>query len=258
MTKSNTDKSDIAILIPARMASLRLPGKPLALINGTPMITHVWARAAQSQLGRVCVAAAEQEIVDAVISAGGEAVLTDPDLPSGSDRIFAALNMIDPDEKIEQIINVQGDLPVISPEVIARSLLPLRDEKIDIATLVCPLQNNEEREDPNVVKAIVNFEEGQDTAQALDFCRELDGKYPPEHAYHHIGIYAYRRAALRRFVGLDMSERERLRKLEQMRALDNGMRIGAACVDTVPRGVDTPADLEWARAALDEMNNEHE
>jgi len=217
------------------------------------MIVHVWRRGIEAGLGRVIVAAAEQEIVEAIEVAGGEAVLTDPDLPSGSDRIAAALDMVDPHGEIKRVINLQGDLPVISPDVIRRSLLPLGDQNMDIATLVCPIENGGEMADPNIVKAIVDFESAHESAPARDFCRELTSDHDPACAYHHIGIYAYRRSALERFVGLKVSEREKTRRLEQMRALDNGMQIGAAIVDTVPRGVDTPADLEWACAAMEEL-----
>ncbi len=241
--------SNPIILIPARLKATRLPNKPLADIHGLPMIVHVWKRAMEAGIGPVVVAAAEAEIADAVTKAGGQAVLTDPDLPSGSDRIWAALNGIDPQGVHDVVVNLQGDLPAIDPKVIAASLLPLADGAVDIATLVAEIKTGEELDNPNVVKAALAFAPGASTARALYFSRAPIPSGAGPH-WHHIGIYAYRRAALTRFVDLPVGLLEAREKLEQLRALENGMRIDAALVDTVPDGVDTPADLERARALL--------
>ena len=237
------------ILIPARMASSRLPGKPLADIAGLPMIVQVMRRGLETGLGDVVVAAAEQEVVDAVQNAGGRAVLTDPDLPSGSDRIAAALEICDPDGTIEYVINLQGDLPMIAPDAIAACHDALITSDADIATLVAPITDADELTDPNVVKAMVRFAPGEPVAMAEDFARILPPGWDGGH-FHHIGIYAYRRSALMRFVSLPVSARETAEKLEQLRALDAGMTIAAGCVDTIPSGVDTPADLEQARISF--------
>ncbi|HEY9163295.1 MAG TPA: 3-deoxy-manno-octulosonate cytidylyltransferase [Magnetovibrio sp.] len=237
------------VVIPARMASTRLPGKPLADIAGLPMIVQVLKRATEAAIGPVVVACAEAEIKDAVEAHGGQAVLTDPDHPSGSDRIFEALRHVDPTARHDVIVNLQGDLPVIDPAVVQAVLKPMTDPGVDIATLVAEIVDEEEKSNPNVVKAVLGFASGQDVARALYFSRAT----VPANAgplYHHIGIYAYRRAALERFVSLTPGVLEMREKLEQLRALENGMRIDAARVDTVPFGVDTPADLERARAIL--------
>ncbi len=237
------------IMIPARMASTRLPGKPLADILGAPMIVHVWRRACEADAGPVVVACAEAEIADAVTAAGGHAVLTSPDLPSGSDRIFAALEAVDPYGRFDTIVNLQGDLPTIDPVAILAALKPLADPEVDIATLVALIADAEERDDPNVVKAVVALAPGADTGRALYFSR-CPVPWGEGAHYHHIGIYAYRRAALSRFVTLPPGILERRERLEQLRALENGMRIDAALVETVPFGVDTQSDLERARMVL--------
>ena len=239
------------ILIPARMKSVRLPGKPLADIGGQPMIVQVWRRAMEAGLGPVCVAAAEPEIAEAVTKAGGNAVLTDPDHPSGSDRIFEALHKIDPGARHDAIVNLQGDLPTIDPAIIRRVVDPLEDAAVDIATLAVEITRDAERVDPNVVKAVAAFDQaaGKSIARALYFSRATVPANEGPH-YHHIGIYAYRRAALERFVALPPGVLERREKLEQLRALEAGMRIDVALVDTLPLGVDTPAELERARAIL--------
>ena len=237
------------VMIPARMASTRLPGKPLADIAGLPMIVQVLKRAEQADIGPVVVACAETEIKDAVEACGGRAVLTDPDHPSGSDRIYEALQIVDPNAKHDIIVNLQGDLPTIEPAVVHAVLKPMRDLDVDITTLVAEITDDDEKTNPNVVKAVVGFSPGADVARALYFTRsEAPAGDGP--LYHHIGIYAYRRAALQRFVGLKPGVLEQREKLEQLRALENGMRIDAARVDTVPFGVDTPADLARARAIL--------
>jgi 3-deoxy-manno-octulosonate cytidylyltransferase (CMP-KDO synthetase) len=238
------------VLIPARLASVRLPDKPLADIHGVPMIVHVWRRAMEAELGPVVVAAGEAEIVDAVTRAGGRAVLTRPDHPSGSDRIHEALLKIDPDGRHDAIVNVQGDLPTIARDTIRASLLPLETASVDIATLAVEITREEEKTNPNVVKAVVSMRDaGRRIGRALYFTRATapTGDGP---LYHHIGLYAYRRAALMRFVTLPPAPLERRERLEQLRALEADMRIDVAVVDAVPLGVDTPADLERARALL--------
>jgi 3-deoxy-manno-octulosonate cytidylyltransferase (CMP-KDO synthetase) len=238
------------ILIPARLASTRLPGKPLADICGLPMIVHVLNRALASGLGPVAVACAEAEIAQAVIAAGGTAILTDPALPSGSDRIFAALQSFDAAGSFDTIINLQGDLPSIPPAYLAAVLKPLAEQKYDIATLVAPITSQAEAASASVVKCACAFTSGRSVAPALYFSRSAipHGDGP---LWHHIGIYAYRRAALEKFVSLPESPLESREKLEQLRALEAGMRIGAAKVDHAPFGVDTPSDLEHARKILE-------
>lgn len=237
------------VVVPARMASTRLPGKPLADIHGAPMIVHVWRRATEADVGPVVVACAEPEIAAAVEKAGGRAVLTRPDHPSGSDRIFEALERVDPEGRYDAVVNLQGDLPTLDPALVRAALEPLRDGGVDIATLVAEIKVEEEKADPNVVKAAIGLAPGQRTGRALYFSRSTVpwGEGP---LFHHIGLYAYRRDALERFVALDPGILERRERLEQLRALEHGMRIDAALVDTVPLGVDTPADLERARRLL--------
>ena len=237
------------IIIPARMKSVRLPGKPLADIGGAPMIVQVWRRAMEATLGPVCVAAAEPEIAEAVEKAGGTAVLTDPDHPSGSDRIFEALGKADPEKRHDAIVNLQGDLPTIDPAMIRRVVDPLEEDAVDIATLAVVITRETERTDPNVVKAVAAFDPGTRIARALYFSRATVPANEGPH-YHHVGIYAYRRAALERFVALPPGLLEKREKLEQLRALEAGLRIDVALVDTLPLGVDTPAELERARAIL--------
>jgi len=231
------------------MESQRLPGKPLADILGEPMIVHVWRRAIEADVGPVVVACAESEIAAAVEAAGGVAQLTRPDHPSGSDRIFEAVSAIDPEGHHDVIVNIQGDLPAIGPDVVAAALDPLSEAAVDISTLATLITDLGERDDENVVKAVLSLSEGDNIGRALYFSRRAvpSGDGP---LYHHIGLYAFRRSALERFVGLEPSPLEKREKLEQLRALENGMRIDAALVDTVPLGVDTPADLEKARHML--------
>jgi 3-deoxy-manno-octulosonate cytidylyltransferase (CMP-KDO synthetase) len=236
------------VLIPARMAATRLPGKPLLDIGGVPMIVHVLRRAEAAGIGRVAVATDTPEIAAAVRSFGGEAVMTRADHPSGSDRIHEALGQLDPAGKAEIVINLQGDFPTISPDNIRDVLPPLADPAVDIATLAALIHSEEESGNPNVVKA-VGSPIGPRRLRALYFTRATapHGAGP---RYHHIGLYAYRRAALERFVALPPSPLEQQEKLEQLRALEAGMRIDVTIVDAVPRGVDTPADLETARQML--------
>ena len=240
---------DPIVIIPARMASSRLPGKPLADIRGQPMIVHVWRRACEAGIGPVVVACAEAEIAEAVEAAGGRAVLTRPDHVSGSDRVFEALETVDPEGAFATVVNVQGDLPTIEPRVIAAALAPLAEPAVDIATLACVIRKPGEREDPNVTKAVISAPPGAGVGRALYFSRAPvpTGDGP---LYHHIGLYAFRRRALERFVALPPGRLELRERLEQLRALENGMRIDVALVDTVPLGVDTPAHLEEARRML--------
>lgn len=234
------------VVIPARMQASRLPGKPLADIHGRPMIAHVIDRARKAEIGPVMVAAADPEIVAAARAAGAEAVLTDPALPSGSDRIMAALRTVDPAGAYDVVVNVQGDLPTIRPSAIRAALAPLANPSVDIATLVAAIERDEERVNPNVVKAIL-----AGNGRALYFTRAT-APTGPGPLWHHIGLYAYRRAALERFVALPPSPLEQREKLEQLRALEDGMIIWAAIVDDVPLGVDAPDDLERARDLLNE------
>ncbi|MDB5616984.1 3-deoxy-manno-octulosonate cytidylyltransferase [Tardiphaga sp.] len=236
------------VLIPARMAATRLPGKPLLDIAGLPMIVHVLRRAEEAGIGRVAVATDTQEIADAVRACGGEAVMTSPDHPSGSDRIFEALNLLDPDGWIDTIINLQGDLPTISPDDIRAVVAPLADAAVDIATLAAEIRTEEEHVNPNVVK-VIGSPINERHLRALYFTRAT-APWGDGPRYHHIGIYAYRRKALERYVALAPSPLEQREKLEQLRALEAGMRIDVAVVDIVPGGVDTPADLEAARKTL--------
>jgi 3-deoxy-manno-octulosonate cytidylyltransferase (CMP-KDO synthetase) len=238
----------ILVLIPARMAATRLPGKPLLEMAGLPMIVHVLRRAEAAGIGRVAVATDSAEIAAAVKAHGGQAVMTRADHPSGSDRIFEALGSLDPGGEAELVVNLQGDFPTISPGNIRDVLTPLADSAVDIATLAAEIHTEEEALNPNVVKAI-GSPIGPRRLRALYFTRATapHGDGP---RYHHIGLYAYRRAALERFVHLAPSPLERQEKLEQLRALEAGMRIDIGIVDTVPRGVDTPADLEATRQLL--------
>jgi len=236
------------VIIPARMASTRLPGKPLADIGGCPMIVHVAQRAAAAGLGRTVVATDHADIKAAVEAHGFEAVMTGQNHESGSDRIYEALTRIDPDGHFEAVVNVQGDLPTISPADIARALQPLADSPAHIATLCAAITREEEKTNPNVVK-LVGTPVAHERLRALYFTRAT-APYGPGPLYHHIGLYAYRRAALERFVSLGPSPLEKREKLEQLRALEDGMRIDAMLVETVPLGVDTGQDLERARAIL--------
>ncbi len=239
------------VIIPARLAATRLPDKPLATIAGAPMIVHVWRRAVAADVGPVIVACGDRAIADAVGAAGGEAVMTDPALPSGSDRVHAAAAIRDPGGRYGTVVNLQGDLPAIDPALIRASLAPLRDPAVDIATLVVPTADPGERDNPNVVKAVMSLAEGAAVGRALYFTRAAApaGAGP---VWHHIGIYAWRRPALDRFVALPPSPLEKREKLEQLRALEAGMRIDAALADGVPFGVDTPEDLARARALLEQ------
>ncbi|HEY1361596.1 MAG TPA: 3-deoxy-manno-octulosonate cytidylyltransferase [Xanthobacteraceae bacterium] len=236
------------VLIPARMASSRLPGKPLADIAGEPMIVHVLRRAQAAGIGPVVVATDSEAIASCVEKAGGRAVMTRADHVSGSDRIFEALQAIDPEARAQRIVNVQGDLPDLAPADIVAATELLAEPAVDIGTLAAEITRTEECSNPNVVK-VVGSPIGERRMRALYFTRASApaGEGP---LYHHIGLYAYRRAALARFVGLPPSPLERRERLEQLRALEAGMRIDVRIVDTVPLGVDTTADLARAREML--------
>src|SRR6266511_5341585 len=240
--------AEVLIVIPARMASSRLPGKPLLDIAGQPMIVHVLRRAQAARLGEVVVATDSDVVAACVEKAGGRAVMTRADHVSGSDRIFEALNVADPQRRSAIIVNVQGDLPTLAPSDIAAAITPLADPAVDIATLAAEIRRADERTDPNVVK-LVGTPVAERRLRALYFTRAT-APYGEGPLYHHIGLYAYRRRALERFVKLPPSPLERRERLEQLRALEAGMRIDVAIVQTVPLGVDTPEDLERARVLL--------
>jgi 3-deoxy-manno-octulosonate cytidylyltransferase (CMP-KDO synthetase) len=236
------------VLIPARMNATRLPGKPLADIHGAPMIVHVWRRATEADLGPVWVATDDRRVMEAVASAGGKAIMTRSDHPSGSDRIFEALGVVDADGVHDIVVNIQGDLPTIEPSIVRACLAPLAEGAVDIATLATPITREQEKNDPNVVKVIAT-ELDSGRLRALYFTRAR-APWGEGRLLHHIGLYVYRRDALRRFVALPPSPLEKREKLEQLRALEAGMRIDVALVDTAPLGVDGPQDLERARALL--------
>jgi 3-deoxy-manno-octulosonate cytidylyltransferase (CMP-KDO synthetase) len=241
--------SSCLIVIPARLKATRLPDKPLAEIAGEPMIVHVWRRAIEADCGPVLVASDAPSVLEAVTSAGGEGVLTRADHVSGSDRVFEAVEAFDPHGRIETIVNLQGDLPTLDPHLVRSCLTALREHDADIGTIAAAITRDEERTDPNVVKLVGSPLKGGTTFRALYFTRAT-APYGDGPLYHHIGIYAYRRQALRRFVSLPPSPLELREKLEQLRALEAGMRIHVGLVDTVPLGVDTPADLARARELL--------
>ncbi len=234
------------IVIPARMQATRLPGKPLADINGRPMIVRVWQQAVLADAGRVIVATDAAEIISAVRAAGGEAVLTRADHVSGSDRVWEAVSLVDPQAQAEIIVNLQGDLPTLEPRLVTACLVPLANPAVDIATLAAVIADDDERLNPNIVKVVGTPGRTSDYLRALYFTRAT-APWGDGPLYHHIGIYAYRRAALERFVKLAPSPLELREKLEQLRALEARMRIDVAIVDTVPLGVDTLADLDRAR-----------
>ena len=238
---------DTVILIPARIASSRLPGKPLADIAGLPMIVHVLRRAQAANIGEAVVATDSEAVAAAVEKSGGRAIMTRADHVSGSDRIYEALEAIDPERRIDIVVNMQGDLPTVDPADIRAALGPLSDPAVDISTLAAVIADPAERSNPNVVKAIGSVV-AANRFRATRFTRaDAVGSGPH---YHHIGLYAYRRAALERFVKLKPSANERREKLEQLRALDGGMRIDVVVVDSVPLGVDTPEELAKARKLL--------
>jgi len=236
------------VLIPARLAATRLPNKPLADIHGLPMIVHVWRRAMEAGIGAVVVATDSEAIAEAVTRAGGRVQMTRADHPSGSDRIAEALDALDPEGQHDVVVNVQGDLPTIAPATIRAALAPMEDAQVDLATLVAEITREEERTASQVVK-MVGTETAPGQFRCLYFTRATApwGEGP---LWHHIGLYAWRRTALTRFVALPPSPLERREKLEQLRALEAGMRIAAVAVDAVPLGVDTPEDLDRAREMM--------
>lgn len=246
---SDSTPSNTIVVIPSRLAATRLPNKPLAPIHGVPMIVHVWRRAEEADIGPVLVAAADQEIVDVIEAVGGMAMLTDPDHPSGSDRIHEALERFDPERRYQTVVNLQGDLPTIDPASIRAALAALNDPAVDIGTLAAEIRTEEERREPGVVKAVVEFAPGRAIGRALYFTR-LPAPSGDGPLLHHIGLYAYRRPVLAEFVSLPPASLEQRERLEQLRALAHGMRIDVALVDTVPLGVDTPADLDRAAGML--------
>jgi 3-deoxy-manno-octulosonate cytidylyltransferase (CMP-KDO synthetase) len=243
--------SGTIVMIPARMAATRLPGKPLADIGGVPMIAHVWRRASEANVGRVVVATDDLAIAAAVELAGGEAVMTRPDHPNGTSRIHEALTILG--SKADVVVNVQGDIPTVEAATIQSAIAPLAEREVDLATVCAVITREDEKSNPNVVKVVGSpanlTEEDAGILRVLYFTRAT-APYGEGPLYHHIGLYAWRRAALERYVSLPPSPLELREKLEQLRALENGMRVDAAIVDTVPLGVDTPADLERARAML--------
>jgi 3-deoxy-manno-octulosonate cytidylyltransferase (CMP-KDO synthetase) len=241
-------KRDVLILIPARMAATRLPGKPLLDIAGKPMIEHVIRCAEAARLGEVIVATDSEPILAAVEKAGARALMTRTDHASGSDRIFEALQIADPEARIRVVVNVQGDLPTLDPADLRTAVALLNDPAVDIATLAAEIAKDEERTNPNVVKVVGSLV-APHRLRALYFTRAT-APYGDGPLYHHIGLYAYRRAALERFVALPPSALEKREKLEQLRALEAGMRIDVGIVSSVPLGVDTPEDLETARRML--------
>jgi 3-deoxy-manno-octulosonate cytidylyltransferase (CMP-KDO synthetase) len=237
------------IVIPARLAATRLPGKPLADIGGKPMIVHMLDRGREAGIGPVAVACGDPEIAAAVRDAGGRAVLTDPALPSGSDRVHAALAELDPDGRHDIVVNLQGDFPTLDPAGLRLVITPLADPKVDIGTLVVPIRDEIEATTASFVKAACAFADGQTIAPALYFSRQaIPWGLGPR--WHHVGIYAYRRAALDRYVSLPPSPLERRENLEQLRALEDGMRIACVRMEHGPFGVDTAEDLARARAVL--------
>lgn len=241
--------SNPIVMVPARLASMRLPDKPLAPIAGKPMIEHVWRRACEADIGPVVVATDAPAIVEAIRVAGGTAVLTRADHPAGSDRIFEAIERLDPAGRHDVVVNLQGDLPTLDPALLRVALGLLDDPAVAIGTLAATIERPEEGDDPNVVKVVgTGVEPGR--LRALYFTRAR-APYGPGPLLHHIGLYAYRREALRRFVGLPVSRLEARERLEQLRALEAELRIDVALVDTVPLGVDTEADLVRARAILE-------
>ncbi|MFT6072336.1 MAG: 3-deoxy-manno-octulosonate cytidylyltransferase (CMP-KDO synthetase) [Alphaproteobacteria bacterium] len=239
------------IIIPARLAATRLPRKPLLDIHGKPMILHVCDRALEADIGKIVVAAGDKEIFDVVQDAGMQAVLTNPELASGSDRIYEALKVTDPDEKHDIVVNLQGDLPTVDPVLLAAILPPLKRPEVDISTLAAIIRDEDEKNNPNVVKVVMSPDNHyENIGRALYFTRAT-APWGDGNLLHHIGIYAYQRAALKRFIHLKPSYLEKREKLEQLRALEYHMRIDVTVVDTVPLGVDVASDLEKARAILE-------
>ncbi|HTU55961.1 MAG TPA: 3-deoxy-manno-octulosonate cytidylyltransferase [Acetobacteraceae bacterium] len=240
---------DPIVVIPTRLGSARLPGKALVDIAGEPMIVHVWRRGLEADIGPVLVACGDAPIAEAIRAQGGEAVLTDPALPTGSDRVQAALSLIDPDRRHDVVVVLQGDLPTIEPAVLRATLAPLADPAVDISTLATLITDPLELQAPQVVKIAMGLLSRARVGRAVYFSRSVIPGGPGPH-YHHVGLYTYRRKSLERFVNLPRSVLEQRENLEQLRAIENGMRIEVTLIETEPLGVDTLADLERARALL--------
>ncbi|CAI3927358.1 CMP-2-keto-3-deoxyoctulosonic acid synthetase (KdsB) (PDB:1VH1) [Commensalibacter communis] len=234
------------IIIPARLAATRLPNKPLADIHGKPMIVRVMEQAQKADIGPVIVASGDREITETIKKAGGAVIETDPNLPSGSDRVYQAFLQVKNHQDFDVIINLQGDLPLIDPKDIRQSTLPLSDQSVNIATLIAPVKTEAERNAPSVVKVACSFDENAKIAKALYFSR-CPIPYGDGPLWHHVGIYAYRKAALKQFISMPTSSLENREKLEQLRALEAGMTIGCATIEAAPFGVDTPEDLDNVR-----------
>jgi 3-deoxy-D-manno-octulosonate cytidylyltransferase len=242
------------IVIPARLGATRLPRKPLADIAGEPMIVHVWRHAMNAHAGEVVVATDAAEIAEAVEKAGGRAIITRADHQSGSDRVYEAVQKVDPEGRHNIIVNVQGDQPILEPSLIRDCVGPLTDPAVDIGTVATIIREPSDCLEPSIVK-VVGTPSGPDTLRALYFTRS-PAPYGHGPLYHHIGIYAYRRATLARFISLPPSPLELRERLEQLRALENGMRIDVRRVDSMPMSVDTPADLERVRAAFADAHSQ--
>lgn len=246
--------SEILTVIPARYGATRLPGKPLREIAGLPLIVHVYERAREADLGPVLVATDDQRIADVISDVGGEYCMTRSDHQSGTDRVFEAVSKTDPDGRYDNIVNLQGDLPTLDPQLVGVCAQPLEDPETHIATLGVEIDNEEDKSNPNIVKVIGTPTNRDDVLRTLYFTRAT-APYGEGPLYHHIGIYAFRRQSLERFVSLRPTPLELREKLEQLRALENGMRIDCTLVDTIPLGVDTPADLDKAAQYFKEQTS---
>jgi 3-deoxy-manno-octulosonate cytidylyltransferase (CMP-KDO synthetase) len=247
-------KMNPLIIIPARLSASRLPQKPLALIGGKPLVLHVLERGLEADIGRVIVACDDEKIASIVKNAGGEVCLTDPSLPSGSDRVYAAATIIDPEEKYDVIINLQGDMPFIDPQVIKYSFEPFQNETVDIATLAVKLTDEERKKNPSIAKIAMAEGNHPEIRRALYFSRSVIPYGAITH-YHHVGLYSYRREALKTFVHHPPSPLELVEKLEQLRALEAGLRIDVRIVDAVPFEVNTPEDLEESQRLVKTFRN---
>lgn len=243
------EQQNTIIVIPARLASRRLPGKPLADIRGEPMIVHIWRRAMEAKIGHVLVAAADLPIADAVRAAGGDAIMTESFLPTAAARVAAALALRDPQARYSHIVNLEGAYPTIDPLSLQRCLAGLTNDSVEISTIAAPLMTAEPAADPAIVKVIAPLGLDREVAFVRDFQRDAGPDLP---LWQHIDVYAYRRDALERLVRCPPSPREKDRNLDQMRALDNGMKVAVVRVDAMPLGVNAPAALEAARLALKE------
>jgi 3-deoxy-manno-octulosonate cytidylyltransferase (CMP-KDO synthetase) len=254
MDEEHMEKNTI-VVIPTRSASTRLPGKPLADICGKPMIVHVWEKAVEANVGPVIIASGDQEILDACRTFGAHGILTDPALPTGTDRIKAAMDICDPQEQYSHVINIQGDLPTLDPTLVRHVLEPFKDPKVDMATLATPITDFHELTNQNVVKIALSIRDNESIGRGIYFSRNLVPSGEGTH-YHHIGLYAYTRNCLKRFVDFPVDPLETRERLEQLRVLAHGMRIDVKVVDTAtPFGVDTPADLEKAIRLVQESQN---